>query len=58
MDIAGRFHGLGRQQYERDFATAGSSCDFAAAIAAFGPAVPEAVDTPSTILTRAYKVIE
>ena len=40
------------------FATAGSSCDFAAAIAAFGPAVPEAVDTPSTILTRAYKVIE
>jgi hypothetical protein len=40
------------------FATAGSSCDFAAAIAAFGPAVPEAVYIPPTILARAYGVIE
>ena len=58
MDIARGSTVSGVSNMGGRFATAGSRLRFPAAIAAFGPAVPEAVDIPPTILARAYEVIE
>ena len=58
MDIARGSTVSGVSNTGGRFATAGSSCDFAAAIAVFRPAVPEAVDIPPSILARADELIE
>jgi len=56
VDIAGWFHGLGRQQYERPFATAEAGHDFAATFA-FWAGSAQAIDIPPATLGRSKEVI-